>query len=140
MVKKKTSHAYFSRLLSRNFFALLNNLTSSYCFQVAIMIYIYIYIYIYIDCVNPFTHIDPLCRSRMTLIFPWDVLCRSFKLWRFRCQTTLLRVCSLKKWKINEFLRRSEKTAWKKVDLIKSYSILNIFFSSGIQSLYSWLY
>ena len=95
---------------------------------------------ILVFCVNTFTPIDPLCRSKMTWIFPWDVLCRSFKLWCFRCHITLLGVCSLQKWKILEFLRWSEKTASKKVDLIKSYSMLNILFSSANQSLYSWLY
>ena len=86
------------------------------------------YYYLYIFCVNPFTPIDPICRSKMTWTFPWDVLCRSFKLCRFRCLTILLRVCNLQKCKTLEFLRRSEKTASKMIDLVKSYSILNIFF------------
>ena len=77
--------------------------------------YYYIYIYIYIFCVNTFTPIDSLCRFKMTLVFPWDVLCRSIKLWRFRCHTTLLRACGFKKRKIIEFLRWSEKTTSKRL-------------------------
>ena len=81
----------------------------------------YYYIYIYIFCVNTFTPIDSLCRSKMTLVFPWDVLCRSFKSWRFRCHTTLLRACGLKKKKNNwifAVVRKkttSKRLTWSKV-------------------------
>ena len=60
-----------------------------------------------------------------------DVLCRSFKLWCLRCHTTML---GMVVWHLR-ILWRSEKVASKKVNLIKSYSMLNVFFSSANQSL-----
>ena len=88
-------------------------------------------------CKNTFFNRTPLvAASIIPLETAWeDVLCRSFKLWCLRCHTTMLGMCSLQKWKTLEFLWRSEKVASKKVNLIKSYSMLNVFFSSANQSL-----